>query len=130
MLVYAATPKQFEYALNQWTLSAEREHRLRVKAVLDQFMGDELAKPLRTETGLFCFTYPDWQIAFTRWRDHAIRRQPQQLEKIQYWTRQVSALLQSDWGLTHKLVVRECLQELLDIEPCVEADLFDALVNE
>jgi len=128
MLVTVTTATQLENALNDWISESDSEERRIVKKVFDQFMASTEAKNFHTKTGLVCFNGPEWQAAFNRWRDAEIARQPQNLDTIHYWTLRVSRLIQSDWMITNKLIVKECLQQSDDFSVVDEPDLFDTLI--
>ena len=128
MLVTVTTPTQLNNALNDWIAESDSEERRIVKKVFDQFMTSTEANNFHTVTGLVCFNGPEWQVAFNRWRDGEITRQPHNLDTLHYWTVRVSNLIQSDWMIINKLIVTECLQQSDDFSGTVTADLFDQLI--
>ncbi|MBT3205217.1 MAG: hypothetical protein HOM14_03860 [Gammaproteobacteria bacterium] len=129
MLVYVTTSRQLQQAFDHWLAETGSDERQVIKNVFDQFLAAPEAEIFHTVTGLVCFNVPEWQQQFDRWRDGEITRDPHNLETIRYWTLQVSDLIQSDWGVRHKLIVKECLQQSDDFSGShAPPDLFDALI--
>lgn len=126
MLVYVTTPQQFESAFLDWSTQNSSDDRRIIHVVFNEFMHSDEAQEFYTSTQLYSFTVSHWLVQFNRWRDHEIKRQPASLEKIRYWCLHLSDLMQSDWGVGHKLIVQECFEEDDLIEP-QDPDLFDAL---
>ena len=109
MLVTVTTEAQLQAVFDNWIAGSDSDERRVIHTVFGQFMVSPEAAIFHTVTGLLCFNVPEWQRQFERWRDGEIARQPNHLETIRYWTLRVSDLLQSDWGVQHKLIVKECL---------------------
>lgn len=129
MLVYVATPQQFGDAFVHWCKQTQGNDRLMLHKVFNEFMTSNFAKPFYTTTHLYSFTIEQWISQFNFWRDSEIIRQPKHLETIRYWCIQLSDLLQSNWGVDYKLIVKECLEESSDIAQPHEPDLFDSLLE-
>lgn len=129
MIVFVTTPIQLEQAFTDWMDESQGNDREIIHKVFQAFMASSEAKIFHTVTGLISFPYPKWQRLFEQWRDAEISRNPEHLEKIHYWTRRVSELIGSDWGVKHKLTVMDCLDENDDFNPSHSKDLLDPLVR-
>lgn len=130
MLVFVTTPRQLQTAFDTWITEVDSKDRRIIKNVFDQFMASPWAQTYHTLTGLVCFNVQQWQQGFDCWRDAEIARHPSNLEIIHYWTLRVSDLIQSDWGVQYKLIVKECLQQSDDFSGShAPPDLFDALIE-
>lgn len=128
MLVFVATPQQFEHAFEHWCEQTTSKNRLILHNVFNEFMASSQASCFLTTTQLYSFTFEHWLKQFESWRDSEILRQPQHLETIRYWCIQLSDLMQSTWSIQYKLIVKECLEECADITLPHSPDLLDSIL--
>jgi len=117
MIVYVATPSQFDRAFALWADQAPdaraARHRRALARVFAAFMASASAQALRNaRSGLFSFVAEDAAAALERWRDDEIARNPGHEAAIREWIAELEALLtRGTWGNEFKLLVRECLQD-------------------
>jgi hypothetical protein len=111
MLVYVATPEQIDQAFICWIDETGDDTRRVVHQVYRWFMSTEYAKAYNTVSGLISFSLDDWLGVFRQWIDKEIIANPGNVADIRKWSSMLIDLISSDWGINHKLIVRECLDD-------------------
>ncbi len=111
MLVYVTTANKIEYAFQHWIGESGNEQRRIVHQVYQWFMASAEAQKFHTITGLISFPLDSWELTFRHWIEREITTHPGQAENIRRWSEQLIALMSSHWGLAHKMIVQECLDE-------------------
>jgi hypothetical protein len=109
MIVYVSTSEQIDLAFQQWIDETKEDDRRIVHLVYKEFMLSDCAKAYNTVSGLTSFNLDDWQIVFRQWIDQEIIENPGNAADIRKWSSMLIDLISSDWGINHKLIVRECL---------------------
>lgn len=111
MLVFVATKNHFNDAFKVWINETNDDDRKRLEIIFNEFMSSRQASEFHTVTHLISFPIDQWIDRFNQWRDIELSKNPKQSKNIHHYTKLLSDLMTSDWGITYKLIVRECLND-------------------